>query len=183
MNETYHAFWYRPFWQQILPIVTFIGVFFIAGYFTYWKQSSSQLNELEIENTNLLNRIQQEELRILQSPSINLLTQQIQSIELPSIHKAPPIALFSHFHSLVSQSGVTLNQLQPVNNNEGYLMEVQGNFANISLFIQKLISSSTSAAWYYPEITLSLRKNTLIASVTLSSIFHLTTIKDENSYE
>lgn len=183
MSETLHAFWYRPLWQQTLPLLALLGLLILVGYLTYWKESSSQLLELEHETAHLLKLIQKDEHVIQQSLSINQLTQQIQDIEQSSMPKRHSVALFSHLNALVSESRITLNKLQPMGHNEGYAMEVQGSFANIYHFIHQLISSPSSYAWHYSEITLSLRKNVLIASMTLSSMFHLATIKDENSYE
>lgn len=183
MNETFHAFWYRSFWRQTLPVVVFIGLFLFAGYFIYWEKSSIQLIELENEITHLSDYIQKEEQRIQQLPALYQLAQQIENIEKHTVFDNRPLALFSHFNALMSQSAVTLNKLQPINNNESYFMEIQGSFTDIYHFIQKLISSPSPHKWHYSEVTLNPKKNLLVASMTLSSIIHLTTIKDENGHE
>ncbi|WP_353244458.1 hypothetical protein [Providencia sp.] len=183
MNETFHAFWYRPFWLKTLPIIAFIGVILFVGYFFYWEKSSIQLIELENEITSLSDYIQKEEQRIQQLPPISQLAQQIEHLEQYAVSDNRPLALFSHFNTLINQSAVTLNKLQPIKNNEGYFMEVQGGFADIYHFIQQLIASPSPPIWHYSEVTLGQKKNTLVASITLSSIIHSTAIKDENSHE
>ncbi|WP_369309369.1 hypothetical protein [Providencia rettgeri] len=183
MNKTFHQFWYRPFWQQALPFVVLIGLLLFVGYFTYWKSSSLQLIELENKKNNLFDNIQKEEQRIRQLPSLKQLAQQIENLKQYTVLDKRPLALFSHFNALLSQSAVTLNKLQPINQNEGVFMEVQGSFADIYHFLQKLIATPLLNIWYCSEITLTQRKNALIASITLSSTINSTAIKDENSHE
>lgn len=183
MNETLNAFWYRPFWLKTLPVIAFIGVILVVGYFFYWEKSSIQLIELEDEITRLSDHIQKEEQRIQQLPPVSQLAQQIEHLEQYAVSDNRPLTLFSHFNTLISQSAVTLNKLQPINNNEGYFMEIQGGFANIYHFIQQLISSPSPHIWHYSEVTLGQKKNVLVASITLSSIIHSAAIKDENSHE
>lgn len=183
MNETLNAFWYRPFWLKTLPVIAFIGVILVVGYFSYWKKSSIQLIALEDEITRLSDHIQKEEQRIQQLPPVSQLAQQIEHLEQYAVSDNRPLALFSHFNTLISQSAVTLNKLQPINNNEDYFMEIQGGFANIYHFIQQLSSSPSHHIWHYSEVTLGQKKNVLVASITLSSIIHSAAIKDENSHE
>lgn len=81
MNESIHSFWYRPFWQQTLPVWFLIVLCITAGYFLYWKKNQNQIMELTIENLNLIEAITREKKALYHSPSLQQLEKQAQSLK------------------------------------------------------------------------------------------------------
>lgn len=182
MNESLHAFWYRPFWQQTIPISVLICLFCYVGYFLYWQTNEERLIELKLENSNLIQNIKKEAKFTQQSLSLHHLEQQIQTINQLIEAEGQSFELFSQLHTLLSHSNMTLNQLQPVDNN-AYFIEIQGNYTSVYRFMEQLLTASKIHKLHFKEIKLTSKQGIIIASITISSIHHSLIIKDDHNNE
>lgn len=182
MNESLHAFWYRPFWQQAIPICTLICFCCCIGYFFYWQKNEEQLIELASENLNLIQNIEKETKLIQQYPSLHHLEQQIQTMSQSMEAEGQPLELFSQLHTLLTRSSITFNQLQPIDNN-AYSIEIQGNYTDIYYFMKQLLTAPKTHKLHYSEIKLTSKQGTIVASITISSINRPLIIKDDHNNE
>ncbi|HGN1706499.1 TPA: hypothetical protein ACKRTE_002380 [Providencia rettgeri] len=182
MNESLHAFWYRPFWQQTIPICTLICLCCCIGYFFYWQKNEEQLIELASENLNLIQNIEKETKLIQQYPALHHLERQIQTTSQPIEAENGSFELFSQLHTLLTRSNITLNQLQPVGSNT-YFIEVQGNYPSIYHFMEQLLTAPKTHRLHYSEIKLTSKQGIIVASITISSINHPLIIKDDHNNE
>lgn len=182
MSESLHAFWYRPFWQQTIPIWLFISLFLFAGYFSYWKENEILRLELESENNSLIEKITKETRQLQHFPPLHLLEQQADVLKQIVDAKGEPLELLSQLNTLLNHSTVILNQLQPTNSH-GYFLEVQGDFISVYRFIEQLLTLPNTQRYRYSDIKLTSKQGAILASVIFSSINHTFAIKDDNSNE
>lgn len=179
MNE---AFWYRPLWQQALPVGLFIGVSLLAGYFLLWEKNKKQLMELATDNFNLIEKITKETGQLRHSPSLQHLNQQIQALKHAIDIKEEPVELFVPLNNLLTHSDVTLNQLQPTTN-QAYFMELQGAFMPIYHFIEQLLTLPQTQKWYFQDFKIQLKQDAIVASMTFSLFNTPLAITDDNHNE
>ncbi|MEX9841295.1 hypothetical protein AB7X06_09100 [Providencia rettgeri] len=182
MNESIHSFWYRPFWQQTLPVWFLIVLCITAGYFLYWKKNQNQIMELTIENLNLIEAITREKKALYRSPSLQQLEEQAQSLKQSVDIKEAPLELLTQLNTLLSHSSVTLNQLQPTDTNT-YFMEFQGHFIPIYHVIEQLLTLPQTQRWHFHDIKIYLKQGIIITSISFSLFNDTLAIKDENRNE
>lgn len=179
MNE---SFWYRPLWQQALPVGLFIGVSLLIGYFLLWEKNKKYLVELATDNVNLIEKITKETEKLRHSPSVQQFNQQIQALEHVIEVKEEPVELFAPLNNLLTHSAVTLNQLQPATNH-AYFMELQGAFTPIYRFIEQLLTLPQTQKWLFQDLKIQLKQDAIVASMTFSLFNDFLAIKDDNHHE
>lgn len=183
MNETFHAFWYRPLWQQIQPIVIFICLCLGGYYYQYWKDGETKIASLNEINTELVASIQQETHFIRQLPKSSQLKKQINSLNQQIKLDKNPQKFIAQLQTFIINSGVILNQLQPLNtsdtDNYSFRLEIQGTFVHIYHFIQSVILQPSANNWLFTELKLKPKKNNLIAVITISSTKNNVFINDD----
>ncbi|ENR5393915.1 TPA: hypothetical protein KEY68_003725 [Providencia rettgeri] len=182
MSESTHSFWYRPFWQQTLPVWFFMALCIITGYFLYWKENQNQIMELATENLSLIEAIAKETKTLHHSPSLQLLEKQAQLLKQSIDIKEAPLELLTQLNTLLSRSSVTLNQLQPTDINT-YFMEFQGNFAAIYHVIEQLLTLPQTQRWHFQDIKIHLKQGIIITAISFSFFNDTLAIKDDNHNE
>lgn len=182
MNESIHSFWYRPFWQQTLPVWFLIVLCITAGYFLYWKKNQDQVMELTIENLNLIEAITREKKALYHSPSLQQLEKQAQSLKQSVDIKEAPLELLTQLNTLLSYSSVTLNQLQPTDTNT-YFMELQGHFIPIYHVIEQLLTLPQTQRWHFHDMKIYLKQGIIITAISFSLFNDTLAIKDDNRNE
>lgn len=187
MNETFHAFWYRPFWQQTMPIFIIMLLCLIGYYFFYWYDTEKHIGELKRENNALTLNIQQDVKFIHQSPSQPELEQQITRLASYFELTHDPQVFISNLQTIVAKSDVILNQLKPTNTDKSgdpmYHLEIQGRFSPIYYFIQSLISHPSANTWQVSDLKIRPKGSDLVAILSISFINDSSFIKDENNNE
>lgn len=183
MNETSHAFWYRPFWQLILPIGVLICLSLTGYYYQYWREEEKQIISLRQENTELVAHTQQEIQFISQSATSSQLEQQINELRQLTEFEIKPQTFIARLQALVANSKVTLNKLQPLQNtdtdNLAFQLEIQGSFNHIYHFIQAVISEPSANTWLFFDIKLKAKNSHLTAIISISSTKNTVFINDD----
>lgn len=184
MNDTLSAFWYRPFWQQIIPVFIIILSCLIGSYFFYWRGAEDHLDELKRENNGLTLNIRQDAKFIHQSSSLAELAQQI-ALLVPYVEFThDPQTFISNLQTRVAQSDVTLNQLKPTNTDKHsapmYHLEIEGRFSPIYYFIQSIISHPSANTWQISDLKISPKGGNLVAIFSISFINYHSIIKDSS---
>lgn len=183
MNKTSHAFWYRPFWQQILPVSLLIVLSLTGYYFQYWSDKEKQIISLRQDNTELVTNTQQEMQFIDQSATSSQLEQQISELRQLSEFEIKPQTFIARLQSLIANSKVTLNKLQPRQATDtdslAFQLEIQGSFIHIYHFIQAMILEPSANAWLFFEINLKDKNGHLTAAISISSTKNTVFINDD----
>ncbi|ENZ0174456.1 MULTISPECIES: hypothetical protein [Providencia] len=182
MSESTHSFWYRPFWQQTLPLWFLIALCLTAGYFLHWKENQNQIMELATENLNLIEAITKETKIIHHSPSLQQLEKQTQLLKQSVNIKDAPLESLTQLNTLLSHSSVTLNQLQPTDINT-YFMEFQGNFIPIYHVIEQLLTLPQTQKWRFHDIKIYLKQGIIVTAISFSLFNDSLAIKDDNHNE
>ncbi|AXH63345.1 MULTISPECIES: hypothetical protein [Providencia] len=182
MSESTHSFWYRPFWQQTLPVWFLIALCISMGYFLHWKENQNKIMELDTENLNLIEAIAKETKIIHRSPSLQQLEKQAQLLKQSVNIQEAPLESLTQLNILLSHSSVTLNQLQPTDINT-YFMELQGTFIPIYHVIEQLLTLPQTQKWHFHDIKIYLKQGIIVTTISFSLFNNSLAIKDDNHNE
>lgn len=148
MNSNTSAFWYRPFWQRLLPICVVMMLILFTYFYFYWQPIALQLTKLENERHALKTQLEHLQITHQQLPSVELLDSQLAELKNKrNPPKQDPSKFITHLQQTVTRTNVVLNRLQPSTsaetNEQIYTIEIQGYYPQIYRFIYTLMSPST----------------------------------------
>lgn len=175
MNSNTSSFWYRPFWQRLLPIyVVMMLILFIYFYF-YWQPIALQLTKLENEKQALETQLEHLKITHQQLPSVELLESQLTELKNKiNSPKQDPSIFITHLQQAVTRTNVVLNRLQPSTNAETneqiYTIEIQGYYPQIYRFIYTLMSPSNHQTGLFSGVSFTPHNGQLAATLTISFI-------------
>ncbi|MER5059324.1 hypothetical protein K9U65_00440 [Providencia stuartii] len=175
MNDNASGFWYRPFWQQTIPLWVATIAILLAYTFFYWQEVESQLTELKNKTQHIASQSQQYTQALTQLPSLHQLEQQMVAMEQElTLSKQNATQFVAHIQHMVTQTKVVLNRLQPsaavAANEQRYQVEVQGDYPQIYRFIHAIITPASYQTGLISEVRFSPRNGELTATFTLSFI-------------
>lgn len=175
MNETCSTFWYRPFWQQVLPILVMAALSLAAYFQFYWQEANQQLAMLQNDAQRIAVDVRQINSTLRQSTPLHQLEQKIVEIKHKvALSKRSSPQFIAHLQHIIANTDVVLNRLHPsindTNNEKYYTIEVQGNYAKIYHFIHLLISSSSHQVGLFSGVSFKPSNGYLTATLAISFI-------------
>lgn len=175
MNSSTSAFWYRPFWLQILPILGAMVLILLAYFYFYWQPTALKLVKLENEILTIETQLRQIQITQQQLPSLERLDAQLTELNNPiNFPKQDPSEFITHLQQAITQTNVVLNRLQPSTgtetNEQSYIIEIQGDYPKIYRFIDALVSPQTDQIRLFSGVSFTPHNGQLAATLTISFI-------------